>query len=178
MVMGGCSLVRLLKFITSSLVLLMFSGRLLLWHQLVRVCTNLKVREFDNDVGAVCGYTVTCVQGVQERTENTTLRAPLLRVSGEEMLPPTLTTCCLPVRKSRIQPHKDLFRQTTFSHVFLLSSGKRAVCRGKASASSVEWLLRKVNCSGLSDAVNTEQMRCLTSCVLRCGWALYCCACM
>ncbi len=36
----GCPLVRLLKSTTSSLVLLMFRERLLLWHQLVRVCTT------------------------------------------------------------------------------------------------------------------------------------------
>ncbi len=40
MVLGGCSLLRFLKSTTSSLVLLMFRERLLLWHQLVRVCTS------------------------------------------------------------------------------------------------------------------------------------------
>ncbi len=47
------------------------------------------------------------VQGVQERAENTD---PVLRVSGEEILLPTLTTSHLPVRKSRIQLHREFFR--------------------------------------------------------------------
>ncbi len=33
------------------------------------------IGEFDDDVGAVCGCTVLCVQGVQERAENAALRS-------------------------------------------------------------------------------------------------------
>jgi len=33
------------------------------------------ISEFDDDVGAVCGCTVMCVQGVQERAEDTALRS-------------------------------------------------------------------------------------------------------
>ncbi len=37
------------------------------------------------------------------------------------------------------------------------------MCRVKAIASSVEWLLRYANCSGSSEAGSTEQMCSLTS---------------
>ncbi len=33
------------------------------------------ISKFDDDVGAVCGCTVMCVQGVQEWAENTALRS-------------------------------------------------------------------------------------------------------
>ncbi len=46
------------------------------------------VSEFDDDVGAVCGCTVTCVQGVQEWAENTALRSTSVR--SAEM------KCCCP----------------------------------------------------------------------------------
>ena len=45
-------------------------------------------------------------QGVQERTENAPLWAPVLRISGVEMLFPTFTTWGWPVRKSRTQLHR------------------------------------------------------------------------
>ncbi len=80
MEMWGCSLVRLLTSTISSLVLLM----LLLWLQLVGVSQFIiigdqtdhrsVIRKFEDDVGAVRGYTVVRVQRVQERAENTALR--------------------------------------------------------------------------------------------------------
>ncbi len=65
------------------------------------------ISEFDDDVGAVCGCTVMCVQGVQEwlRTQP----------CGDEVLLPILTTWLLPVRKSRIQLHRDLFSPRVWS---------------------------------------------------------------
>ncbi len=47
--------------------------------------------------------------------------------------------------------------------MFLFSRWERAVCRVKAIALSVEWLLRYANCSGSSEAGSTEQMCSLTS---------------
>ncbi len=41
--------------------------------------------------------------------------APVLRVSGDEVLLPILTTWLLPVRKSRIQLHRDLFSPRVWS---------------------------------------------------------------
>ncbi len=46
------------------------------------------VSKFDDDVGAVCGSTVVCVQGVQEWPEDAALR----RIRGDEVLLPILTT--------------------------------------------------------------------------------------
>ncbi len=39
------------------------------------------VREFDDDVGAVCGCTVMCVQGIQEWAEDAALRSTSVEVS-------------------------------------------------------------------------------------------------
>ncbi len=50
------------------------------------------IGKFDDDVGAVCSCTVVCVQGVQERAEDAALRAPVLRIRGDEVLLPILTT--------------------------------------------------------------------------------------
>ena len=33
------------------------------------------ISEFDDDVGAVCGCTVVCIQGIQEWAEDTALRS-------------------------------------------------------------------------------------------------------
>ncbi len=103
MEMWGCSLVRLLKSTISSLVLLMFvvapvsqGVHLFSVSQFIIIGDQTDhrsvIRKFDDDVGAVRGYTVVRVQRVQERAENTALRAPVFRVSEEEMLLPTLTT--------------------------------------------------------------------------------------
>ncbi len=63
--------------------------------------------KFDDDVGA----TQSCVYREYRRGLRTQpWGASVLRVSGEEMFLPTLTTCRLPVRKSRIQLHRELFR--------------------------------------------------------------------
>ncbi len=43
------------------------------------------VSEFDNDVGAVCGCTVMCVQGVQEWAKNAALRST--SVEGQRFSP-------------------------------------------------------------------------------------------
>ncbi len=51
------------------------------------------IGKFDDDVGAVCSCTVVCVQGVQEWAEDAVLRKhQLLRVRGDEVLLPILTT--------------------------------------------------------------------------------------
>ncbi len=50
------------------------------------------VSKFDDDIGAVCSCTVMCVQGVQEWAEDAALRAPVLRIRGDDLLLPILTT--------------------------------------------------------------------------------------
>ncbi len=40
------------------------------------------VSKFDDDVGAVCGYTVMCVQGVQEWAEDAALRSTSVEDQG------------------------------------------------------------------------------------------------
>ncbi len=42
------------------------------------------IRKFDDDVGAVCGCTVMCVQGVQEWSEDAALRST--SVEGQRRL--------------------------------------------------------------------------------------------
>ncbi len=50
------------------------------------------IGKFDDDVGAVCSCTVVCVQGVQEWAEDAPCGAPVLRIRGDEVLLPILTT--------------------------------------------------------------------------------------
>ncbi len=66
------------------------------------------IRKFDDDVGAVCGYTVMRVQGVQKWAENTALRGS--SVEGQRGGDVAAYSDHLPVRKSRNQLHKELFR--------------------------------------------------------------------
>ncbi len=59
----------------------------------------------------LCVATQSCVYREYRRGLRTQpWGAPVLRVIGEEMLMPTLTTWRLPVRKSKIQLHRELFR--------------------------------------------------------------------
>ncbi len=66
------------------------------------------IRKFDD--GAVRGYTVVRVQRVQEWAENTALRGS--SVVGQWGGDVAAYSDHLPVRKSRIQLHRDLFRPT------------------------------------------------------------------
>jgi hypothetical protein len=59
-------------------------------------------------------------QGVQEGTKHTTLRGPILRVSVADVLLPSLTTCWRPIRKSRIQLQREVFRPRVLSLVMCL----------------------------------------------------------
>ena len=54
-------------------------------------------------------------QGVQEGTEHTPLRGPVLRISMADMLLPTLTTWAWPVRKSRIQLQREVLSPRVLS---------------------------------------------------------------
>ncbi len=90
MVMGVCSLLCLLKSTTSSLVL-MLSERWFSWkpfsqgthilsvgHLIIvgdQAYHRCAICKFDDDVRAVCGCTVMCVQGVQEWAEDAALRS-------------------------------------------------------------------------------------------------------
>jgi hypothetical protein len=59
-------------------------------------------------------------QGVQKRAENAPLWAPVLRISGVEMLFPTFTIWGLPVRKSRTQLHRVGLRPRVSSLMMIL----------------------------------------------------------
>ncbi len=50
------------------------------------------VSKFDDDIGAVCGFTVMCVQGVQEWAESAALGSTSVEIRGDEVLLPILTT--------------------------------------------------------------------------------------
>ena len=54
-------------------------------------------------------------QGVQEGTEYTTLRGPVLRISVADVLLPTLTTWGRPVRISRIQLQREVISPRVLS---------------------------------------------------------------
>ncbi len=73
------------------------------------------ISKFDDDVRAVCGCTVMCVQGVQEWAEDAAWGAPVLRIRGDEVFLPILTTWLLHIRKSRMQLHRDLFSLRVWS---------------------------------------------------------------
>ncbi len=86
--MGVCSLLCLLKSTISSLVLSTFSqgthllsvGRLIVvGDQAYHRCV---IGKFDDDVRAVCGCTVVCVQGVQEWAEDAALRSTSVENQG------------------------------------------------------------------------------------------------
>ncbi len=159
---GGCSLVRLLKSTISSLVLLM----LLLWHQLFRVCTFSLQADSSSSVIRpttvvssanltmtleLCVTTQSCVYREYRRGLRTQpWGAPVLWVSGKEMLLPTLITCllgspgssctenCSDLEHYRLRGHYGITHWAvvnTITYVFLLSRWERAVCRVKAIAS-------------------------------------------
>ncbi len=83
-------------------------------------------RKFDDDIGAVCGCTVVCVQGVQEWAEDAALRSTSVemdqRTRGDEILLLILTTWLLPVRMSRIQLQRDLFSSRVWSFITSVAS--------------------------------------------------------
>jgi hypothetical protein len=58
------------------------------------------------------GYAVVGEQGVQEGTEHTSLKTPVLRISVADVLLPTLT-----VRKSGIQLQREVFSPRVLSLV-------------------------------------------------------------
>ncbi len=68
----------------------MLSERWFSWHHLVRVLIAVSdqayhrcvISKFDDDVGAVCGCTVMCAQGVQEWAEDAALRNKCLCTLG------------------------------------------------------------------------------------------------
>ncbi len=73
------------------------------------------ISKFDDDVRAVCGCTVMCVQGEQEWAEDAAWGAPVLRIRGDEVFLPILITWLLHIRKSRMQLHRDLFSLRVWS---------------------------------------------------------------
>ncbi len=115
--------------------------------------------KFDDDVGAVCGCTVVCVQGVQEWAEDAALRSTSVEDQGRWGVvahSDHLTSACQEVQDPAAQRsvqsqslelrnqcgrHVDYNPRTAFSHrCSKFSRWERAVCRVKAIASSVKWL--------------------------------------
>ncbi len=98
MVIGVCSLLCLLKSTNSSLVLSMLSERLVFLtpfsqgtHLLSvgrlivvsdQACHHCVISKFDDDIDAVFGYTVMCVQGVQEWAEGAAPRSTSVEDQG------------------------------------------------------------------------------------------------
>ncbi len=136
--MGVCSLLCLLKSTTSSLVLLMLSGwvvlltpfsqgtRLLSVGRLIVVGDQAYHRcvigKFDDNVRAVCGCTVVCVREYRSGLRTQPCGAPVLRIRGDEVLLSILTTWLLPVRNFRIQLHRDLFSPRLWSFATSVAS--------------------------------------------------------
>lgn len=48
----------------------------------IRPTTTISIHEFHNDVGAVCGYAIIGVNRVEQRTQDTALRAASVEDSG------------------------------------------------------------------------------------------------
>ena len=63
------------------------------------------------------GHAVMGEQGVQKGTEHAPLRAPVLRITVADVWLPTLTTWGQPVRKFRIQLHREVFSPSVLSFV-------------------------------------------------------------
>ncbi len=72
------------------------------------------ISKFDDDIGAVCSCTVM-YREYRSGLRKQPCGAPVLRVRGDDVLLPILTTWLLPVRKSRIQLHRDLFSPRVWS---------------------------------------------------------------
>ncbi len=83
------------------------------------ICDQLH-HKLDNSVWVESGYTVMCVQGVQQGLKIQPWGAPLLRTRVDEVCPPTLATWGLPVRKSRTHLHREVFNPRSFSFVMNL----------------------------------------------------------
>ncbi len=121
----------LLKSTTSSLVLSMLSERVVLLApfsqgtHLLSVGRLIVVVIRPITVVSSANLTMTlelcvAVQSCVYRQYRSGLRtqpcgAPVLRIRGDEVLLPILTTWLLPVRKSRIQLHRDLFSPRVWS---------------------------------------------------------------
>ncbi len=75
------------------------------------------VSKFDDDVGAVCAVQSCVYREYRSGLRTQPCGAPVLRIRGDDVLLPILTTwlLLLPVRKSRIQLHRDLFSPSVWS---------------------------------------------------------------
>ena len=75
------------------------------------------VRKLDDGVGVESCYTVVCVQGYSRGLKIQPWGSSVLRMRVEEVHLPTVTTWGLPVKKSGIHMHSEVFIPRSLSFV-------------------------------------------------------------